>query len=112
MENRGKTSTFTIIKQLFGFFSKTKLHFSFVLFLVLAANLLELIRPKIIGGVIDNITASSSIPSQMAHIALIGGLTYLAAALGSSLLTVVFGLTRIRLEQTIVSDLQLFSVPF
>ncbi|MBL8024815.1 MAG: ABC transporter ATP-binding protein [Fibrobacteres bacterium] len=106
MKKEEKQSTITIIKQLFGHFRNTKMRFAIVLFLVLTANILELIKPTIIGRIIDNITLASSMPEKMAQAALLGSLAYFGASLGAALINVLFGILRIRLEQDIVSDLR------
>lgn len=101
-----KASTWVLLRQLYGYFRRHKAPFLTVMACVLAANALELARPRILGLVVDRMTALAGAPERAAAAALTGGLWYLLAGLGSTLITYLYGRRRISLEQTVLCEMR------
>ena len=59
-----------------------------------------------LGWVVDGVISAASDAGKIAGAALSGGLWYLLASLGSAGLTLVYGIARVRLEQTVSSELR------
>lgn len=101
-----KASSWVLIRQLYGYFRRHKPTFFAVLFCVLVANGFELVKPRILGWVVDGVINAASDAGKIARAALSGGLWYLLASLGSAGLSWIYGIARVRLEQTVINELR------